>query len=236
MRNLFFIFTLTASLFQQAFASDDQFTYKGVVSFHQDYNRSASPSVHDVTRLISLGTVCAADYDLSKFKFVFELDPKSFRSNSRELTPCVKLILDSFFRVRPKDADCWWYHQYMTDLEEMACVYQEIEATAVFYRDIKCLMEGKEGCIQKTLVEIPSYQKHRANNEKIVENLSSHFEGLADYFVRMRLSKVKDGEKNKKESTDREIRLFKAFVNDIKRYKEEFEAMKKNNWLHTKDW
>lgn len=144
-----------------------------------------SPSVHNLTDKITLADLKAAKYDLSKFRFKFTLDEKTFTWNGQpgtESEVVKKIIANSrqlnLSKPLAKLAElspCFQTPVFNCRLLEVVCLYQEIEAEGVFYRDLKAILDKQH----MGLLGDKEYDAMRTPNYGIVNEFFNITEGLS---------------------------------------------------------
>jgi signal peptidase I len=137
-----------------------------------------SPSMHKLTDKIDFIFVEDAKYDLTKFKVNVTLDPKIFnlKGDQEGFSKEVTTILRDRFGIPDLNVGMVFAHKSF--LEDMVICYQEIEAHAVFYRDLKNKMDDKNSALRGN----SSYDDNWKSNYKLVDEFFDISEGLIRSF------------------------------------------------------
>lgn len=143
-------------------------------------NISKSPDVHEfIDGKIKVKQLAEKQYDLRNFKAkitIKEVDCK----NRGEEGDYVHFVFNKISKVKDRSKIDSNYMKKIANIQgvrEFAKAFQLAEAEAVFYRDLKGVMDDKH----KFLMNIQKYEDKRSANNSIVVGLFNVTEGILHY-------------------------------------------------------
>ena len=129
------------------------------VPFHYEAQITVTPDIHSITEKISMEDLKRADYDLSKFTVTVKLEKEQ--------------AIDAFLKNRllknwqSMKEDEYNTYLHSEPLRQYIFAFLEIEAEAIFYRDLASKMQANHSNLNNNEL----YKNHLSSNWKLFEGL-----------------------------------------------------------------